>query len=142
MNKILTRQERRQMKRAKEKHIAKLIAEGYNDFKDITNEEHTRSVIDSVKINPKKVYVNGLFVVQVYDYPCTWGNVERVMIRWNDARPDHDWALFQKIKNDLFGEHRVALEVYPSEENKQDVANIYWIFLLPDGFDCPIEAKG
>lgn len=63
------------------------------------------------------------------------------MIRWNDARPDHDWAMFQRVKNDIYGPDRVALEVYPSETNKQDVANMYWLWVLPEEYDCPIEIK-
>jgi hypothetical protein len=137
---ILTRSERRQMERAKEKHVRKLMSGGYNEWNDVTDEPKTRQIILKLKTVPKKVYTNGMFVVQVYDAPNAWG-AERVMIRWNDARPDHDWSLFQRIKNDLFGEHRVALEVYPSEEHKQDVANMYWLWVLPEGFDCPIEVK-
>ena len=89
---------------------------------------------------PFKVLVNGLFVVQLYDTPNEW-NAIRMMIRWADARPDHDWSMFQRIKNDLFGSDRVALEVYPSEKNKQDVANMYWLWVLPASFNCPIEVK-
>jgi len=137
---ILTRSEKRQMERAKEKHIRSLMSGGYNEWKDITNDEHTKKVMSQLSNKPKKVFVNGLFIVQIYDTPNSWG-AERVMIRWNDARPDHDWSLFQKIKNDLFGIDRVALEVYPSEFHKQDVANMYWLWVLPKGFDCPIEYK-
>lgn len=137
---IQTRSERRQMQRAKEKHVRKIMEGGYNEWKDITDDEHTQSIMKDLKNIPKKVYLNGMFIVQIYDTPNAW-SAERVMIRWNDARPDHDWALFQRIKNDLFGEDRVALEVYPSEEHKQDVANVYWLWVLPKGFDCPIEWK-
>jgi hypothetical protein len=138
---ILTRSERRQMERAKEKHVAKLMSGGFTPFKDITNDEHTQEILAKSNIRPDQVFTNGLFVVQVFDFPCDWPGVKRVMIRWNDARPDHDWAMFQKIKNELFGPERVALEVYPAESNKQDVANIYWLFVLPEGMDCPIEVK-
>lgn len=137
---ILTRDERRAMERAKEKHVRKLMQGGYNEWRDITNEPHTKSILEGMQNIPKKVYMNGTFTVQVYDTPNSWG-AERVMIRWNDARPDHDWSLFQRIKNDLFGQDRVALEVYPSERHKQDVANMYWLWVLPKEFDCPIEFK-
>ena len=136
----MTRSERRQMERAKEKHIRKCMSGGYGEWRDVTNEEHTQNLIAQVKHKPKKIFMNGMFVVQVYDTPNAWG-AERVMIRWSDARPDHDWSLFQRIKNDLFGPSRVALEVYPSEKHKQDVANMYWLWVLPEGFDCPIEFK-
>ena len=144
MNKLgvtLTRSERRQLERAKEKHIRKLMEGGYDEWKDVTENQHTINVLGGSKARPKKVYMNGCFVVLIFDdKPNAWG-AELVMICWNDARPDHDWGLFQKVKNDLFGTDRVALEVYPSEEHKQDVANLYWLWVLPKGFDCPIEWK-
>jgi hypothetical protein len=140
MMNILTRDERRAMQRAKEKHVSKLMRGGYSQWRDVTEDPHTKSILRGLLIVPKKVYMNGMFTVQIYDTPNAW-NAERVMIRWHDARSDHDWALFQRIKNDLFGTDRVALEVYPSEENKQDVANMYWLWVLPKDFNCPIEIK-
>lgn len=141
MKGIISRSERRAMEKAKEKYVRHMMSGGYTPFEDITNTEHTQLTMAQLKTKPEKVYRNGLFVVQVYNHICSWGECKRVMIRWNDARPDHDWALFQQIKNDLFGVNRTCLEVYPSETNKQDVANMYWLFLLPEGFDCPIEVK-
>lgn len=139
-NQVLTRSERRQMKRAKEKHVKSLMKGGYNKFRDVTNDPHTQDVIARTGIKPDQVFMNNMFVVQVYKHDNEWG-ADRVMIRWSDARPDHDWSLFQKIKNDIFGPERVALEVYPAESNRQDVANVYWLWVLPQGFDCPIEVK-
>lgn len=140
MNQILSRSERRAMERAKEKHIRNLVAGGYGQWKEITNDPHTIETMAKVSVKPSRVWVNGLFIVQEYLTPNAWGAV-RVMIRFADARPDHDWGLFQRIKNDLYGPERVALEVYPSEYNKQDVANMYWLWVLPEGFDCPIEMR-
>jgi len=139
---IQTRHERRQLERAKEKHVKRLMSGGFTKFEDITQSERSQHLIRMMGIKPVKIYLNGLFVVQVYAHACEWGECLRVMIRWNDARPDHDWAMFQRIKNELFGESRVALEVYPSEEHKQNVANMYWLFVLPEGFNCPIEIRG
>jgi hypothetical protein len=141
MNSILTRKEKRQLERAKEKHVENLMAGGMTNFQDVTHLEHTQKVMANVGIKPERVFVNGLFVVQVFPWKCAWGNCKRVMIRWNDARPLHDWTMFQKIKTEIFGPGAVALEVYPKESNKQDVANVYWLFVLPKGFDCPIEWK-
>jgi hypothetical protein len=143
---ILSRSERRAMERAKDKHIQKLVDGGYGPWKDITNTEETQDLILQMRCQgatyiPEQIWVNGLFVVQKDSPPNSWGAV-RIMIRWADARPEHNWPLFQRIKNDLFGEHRTALEVYPSEANKSDVANMYWLWILPEEFDCPIEVKG
>jgi hypothetical protein len=105
---ILTRSERRQLERAKETHVRDLMKSGYSNWKDITD---TPIAVNLMKENSKleKIYVNGQFVVQVYDWDCEWHGTKRVMIRWNDARPHSEWAMFQRIKNDLFGPERVAL---------------------------------
>ena len=138
---LLTRSEKRAMERAKEKHVAKLMASGYDQWIDITAREQTKKIIENFHgEKPVKVWQNGCFIVQAFETPNQWHAI-RVMVRWLDARPDHDWALFQRIKNDLFGPERVALEVYPAESNKQDVANMYWFWVLPEGFDCPVEIK-
>ena len=138
---ILTRAERRSMERAKEKYVAKLMAGGYDKWIDITHDDHVKDVMSRYEgMAPFQIWRNGCFIVQAYRHPNSWEAI-RVMIRWIDARPDHDWALFQRIKNDLFGPERVALEVYPAESDKQDVANMYWLWVLPEGFDCPIEIK-
>ncbi len=141
MTQILTRSERRQLERAKFKHIKSLKKSGYTKFKDITDDEHTQNIIRKLGSPPYKVWMNGHIIVQAYKYPCDWGECDRLMIRIGDGEPLHDWGLLQRIKNDLYGEHRVGLEVYPSETHKQDVANMYWIFILPEGFNCPIEHK-
>lgn len=129
------------MERAKEKHVANLMKGGYDQWVEITDEDHTKILMKEIKgEKPVRIWRNGCFIVQAYNTPNSWGAV-RLMIRWLDARPDHDWGLFQRIKNDLFGPDRVALEVYPSERNKQDVANMYWLWVMPEGFVVPIEIK-
>jgi len=138
---ILTRSERRQLERAKAKHILNLKKAGYTKFVDITDEENTQNIMKKHKVIPYKVWMNGQIIVQAYKYICDWGECDRLMIRFGDGEPNHDWGLLQKIKNDLYGPHRVGLEVYPSEKYKQDVANMYWMFILPENYSCPIEYK-
>lgn len=136
---ILTRHERRSMERAKEKHVKNLMKAGYSEFKDITKESLER--LENVYFRPPdKIYQNGQFIVQVFEANNIW-NAKRAMIRWLDARPEIPWATLQRIKNDLFGEETLALEVFPKESNKIDVANMYWLWILPSSFDCPIEVK-
>lgn len=138
---IWSRSERRALERAKEKHVRDLISGGYNEFKDITRQAQQTTTAQNSLNPPEKVYLNNCFIVQVYDQPTSWGMTKRVMIRWNDARPEIGWTMLQKIKNDIFGPERVCLEVFPAESNKQDVANVYWLWLMPEDFDCPIEWK-
>ena len=46
---ILTRAERRAMERAKENHVARIMKGGYNEWKDITDTEHTQEIISRLK---------------------------------------------------------------------------------------------
>jgi hypothetical protein len=54
-------------------------------------------------------------------------------IRHNDRRPVRDWRQFQRIKNELAGEEREAIEIYPAESRLVDEANSYHLWVLPEG---------
>lgn len=55
---------------------------------------------------------------------------------FNGERDIH-WAVKQEIKNELFGENRVAIEVFPEEKNKIDAQDIYHLWVMPKGFKLP-----
>lgn len=65
-----------------------------------------------------------------------WGLVRHVCIRNQDCT-DIPWAEKQRIKNELFGRNAVAIEVFPAEERLVDAANMYHLWILPDGFQLP-----
>ena len=48
----------------------------------------------------------------------------------NDRSTDIPWIEKQKIKNELFGEEYMAVEVFPRESELVDEANMYhmWVF--------------
>lgn len=54
----------------------------------------------------------------------------------NDAR--HDWREFQRIKNELCGEDREAVELYPAETRLVDTSNQYYVHVLPAGLMVPV----
>lgn len=124
--------------RAAKKAGKKLMKSGWNAFEDITDESIKNSRLDRTKF-PDRIWQNNIYIVQVFLEVNEWGLMEKTMIRRNDTAPIHDWKVFQRIKNEIFGEERTALEVYPRESNLIDVANIYWLWVLPDDYDCPIE---
>jgi hypothetical protein len=45
----------------------------------------------------------------------------------------HDWREFQRIKNEVCGEEREAVELYPAESRLVDTANEFHLFVLPEG---------
>lgn len=71
-----------------------------------------------------------------------WGKVEHAAITpterftWN-GESDLPWALKMEIKNELFGENRLAIEVYPKQKNLVDVMDVYHLWVFEKGFELP-----
>jgi hypothetical protein len=86
-------------------------------------------------------YHNGKYVVQEFHHETTWGEVVNLMIRYYDntepKRPP--WYDMQRIKNELFGPERVAVEVFPKESRLVDQANMWHLWVLPEGFELPFS---
>lgn len=123
--------------RASKKEGKRLIRLGWNAFEDIT--EDARSKLAPGTGFPDRVFQNNIFIVQVFFTETEWGLMERAMIRRNDTAPVHNWGVIQRVKNEVFGEERTAVEVYPRHSKLIDVANIYWLWVFPYGYDCPVE---
>ena len=74
-----------------------------------------------------------------------WGKVEHAAIQIiNDnaflsanGERDIPWAVKQQIKNELFGEKRLAIEVFPKQKNLVDVQDVYHLWVFPKDFDLP-----
>lgn len=72
-----------------------------------------------------------------------WGKVEHVAIqRMNkvfssDGSNDIGWSIKQQIKNELFGENRLAIEVFPEEKLLVDVCDVYHLWVFEKGFELP-----
>jgi hypothetical protein len=52
-------------------------------------------------------------------------------IKRHDRRPIRDWRAFQRIKNELAGAEREAVELYPAERRLHDAANQYHLWVAP-----------
>lgn len=72
-----------------------------------------------------------------------WGKVEHVTITAaegvgrSDGSGDIPWAVKMEIKNDLFGEKRVAIEVFPTQDRLVDVCDCYHLWVFEKGFQLP-----
>ena len=76
---------------------------------------------------------------EVYNgFPKENGEVVWLSIKRLDKEPIHDWRDLQQIKNEVVGEEAEAIEIYPAESRKMDVANQYHLFAfttqIPVGF--------
>lgn len=73
------------------------------------------------------------------------GTVEHVTItkrseNWqvsSDGSRAFSWAEKQKIKNELFGKNRVAVEVYPEEDMLVDTADVYHLWVFDKKYKLP-----
>lgn len=83
-----------------------------------------------------QAFTNGKYAVMVRTIDTEWGKVDHACIR-NTGSTDIPWREKQKIKNELFGKERVAIEVFPAESYLVDQANMYHIWILPAGFKLP-----
>lgn len=82
-----------------------------------------------------RAYGNTRYVVMVYDnIPTTKGKAIKAMIQKHDDTPIvNHWSELQKIKNEIFGEDKTAIEYYPSKEDLIDDFNIYWMWIFEEG---------
>lgn len=76
------------------------------------------------------------YVAMARNVKTAWGIVQHVCIR-NRDNTDIPWAEKQKIKNELFDRSATAIEVFPADDRLVDAANMYHLWILPDGFMLP-----
>lgn len=55
-----------------------------------------------------------------------------------DNAPIRDWRHFQRIKDELVGQDREAIELYPRRGRVVDEANQYHLWVMPAGFEIQI----
>jgi hypothetical protein len=130
-------------KRLSRKTGRNLMKLGWNEFEDITDTSETKTTLKTYYKGshdlPYQIWKNNLFIVQVFKKETEWGLLDKAMIRRNDEKSIHSWQAIQRIKNEIFGKERTALEVYPKESKLVDMANLYWLWVLPEDCNCPIE---
>lgn len=132
----------RLQRRASEANARRLKGLGWNDFEDVTAESFNLPSFQRMSRPPAQVFKNNLFVVQVWPREETeWGGVTMVGIRRGDAAAIHSWQDLYRIKNEIFGAERAALEVYPAVSELVDDANMYWLFLLDEGSHPPFSIR-
>lgn len=82
---------------------------------------------------------NGVFVVMWRETEVeVFGPITHAVIRTASGATDITWAEKQRIKDVLFGRERAAIEVYPRRSKLIDDANMYHLWILPQGRDFPV----
>ena len=83
-----------------------------------------------------RAFMNNRYVVMIDDNVTldTGTTAIKAMVQRHDDKPiPHHWREMQAIKNEIFGRETTAIEYYPPESKLTDDANIYWLWVLPDG---------
>jgi len=91
--------------------------------------------------NPQTIYravSNQVLSVQFAKVDTAWGDVIHLFLRRHDQQP-MIWRDAQRVKNELVGTDRVAVEVYPAADRVVDDANIYHLWVLPKHFVLPFS---
>lgn len=79
---------------------------------------------------------NGKYAAMTRDIKTEWGKVIHCCFRNLDGT-DMKWAEKQWLKDSLFGEDRLAIEVYPQKDRLVDQANMYHLWIFEKGFELP-----
>ena len=70
-----------------------------------------------------------------------FGTVEHVAISkgtgTNDGTGEVSWSQKMQIKNELFGENRFAIEVFPKQKNLVDVCDVYHLWVFDKKMEMP-----
>ena len=70
-----------------------------------------------------------------------FGTVEHVSISkgtgTNDGSGEVTWSEKMQIKNELFGENRFAIEVFPKQKNLVDVCDVYHLWVFDKKLEMP-----
>lgn len=81
---------------------------------------------------------NGEYAAITREINTEWGRVIHCAFR-NKNGTEISWKEKQWLKDSLFGEDRVAIEVFPPKDRLVDAANMYHIWIFEKGFELPFE---
>lgn len=75
---------------------------------------------------------NNIYAVQVF----ARAGAMHLAIRRHDGAEVRGWSDLQRIKTELYGPERVAIEIYPRESELENAANMRHLFVLPEDEDA------
>jgi len=96
-------------------------------------------IIQAIRSEPGYVgvFVNSRYQVQMREQDTPLGRVTWLSIVRRDREVIRDWRELQRIKNELLGPEREAVELYPAESRLVDTNNQQHLFVLPEGAIIP-----
>lgn len=86
-------------------------------------------------------FVNNRYSVLRSDIATDIGLIIHLWIRRLDGEIPSSWADLQAIKDQLIGEERVAVQVYPKASELVDSANMAHLWVYPEGYAMPFGLR-
>lgn len=99
------------------------------DQVDAVNKTH-RAVLTACWVNSR--YEVWIFEWSAEDNPIGFP-MTQLSIKRRDKGVQRSWRELQRIKNELCGREREAVELFPSDKRLMDTANQYHLWVLPEG---------
>lgn len=90
------------------------------------------------------LYQNDLFIVTCTRFQCDLGAMVHMVMRLKPGATPLSgltWATKQRIKDELVGAERMAVEVFPARAELVDQADAYHLWVLPEGFRLPFGVE-
>ena len=111
---------------------------GWGEWSTASAEELLRSASrHAIAATCTRAWRNRRFVVLLYPIDTAWGLVLHLHVRVVDTGNAPRWAELQRVKAELLGPERLAIEVYPPAEQLVDDADAYHLWVFPAGFEMP-----
>ena len=147
-------QEMEQIERVVSRRVnGKMIPTTWQDLQEIAAASGLKQSKATAKkllrqMNNQQQWVNDIYRAEVHPIEApmlSQGpnplNVTELSITRHDKEAIYNSRHFQMIKNDIFGQEREALELYPAESRLVDSANTYWLYVLPEGITVPFGCR-
>jgi hypothetical protein len=97
-----------------------------------------KATIDGWCSEIREAWANDLYAVLVRPVETRWGKVWHLAIR-TASNLEPPWRDKQRIKNEIFGQDISAVEIMPPSNEVIDQADMYHIWVLPEGFELPFS---
>jgi hypothetical protein len=86
-------------------------------------------------------YVNNRYTVQISTVATAIGEVMHLWIRHHTGEMPRAWSDLQRIKNEIAGNERAAVEVFPPVSELVDSANMAHLWVYPEDFVIPFRLQ-